>query len=101
MKHFTPTLPIRETAKNARAFVRENQDVFWTILKPLLPFIITFELLNIFIDHWIFPDGSKKLNIGSLISSYFIGRIHDLMAPRRHPRARPLRAHESIQAQKK
>lgn len=75
MKHFTPTLPIRETAKNARAFVRENQDVFWTILKPLLPFIITFEMLNIFIDHWIFPDGSKKLNIGSMMGSYFLGAL--------------------------
>ncbi|MCE7886746.1 MAG: hypothetical protein DYH13_04485 [Alphaproteobacteria bacterium PRO2] len=75
MKHFTPTLPIGETAKNARAFVRDNQDMFWTILKPLLPFIIGFELLNIFIDHWIFPDGSKRLNIGSMMSSYFLGAL--------------------------
>ena len=73
MKHFTPVLPPRETAKNARAFVKENMDIFWVILKPLLPFIVGFELLNVFIDHYLFADGTKQLGIGSLIGSYFLG----------------------------
>lgn len=72
MKHFTPALPPKEAAINSRSFIKENQDVFWAILKPLLPFIIGLELVDIFINHYFFADSNKEIRLGGFISSYFI-----------------------------
>ncbi|MBP7721026.1 MAG: hypothetical protein KA155_00670 [Alphaproteobacteria bacterium] len=75
MKHFTPTLPAGETSKNVRSFIKDNQDSFWNILKPLLPFLIGFELLDVFINHLLFPGKGKIMPLGALISSYFMAAL--------------------------
>jgi hypothetical protein len=75
MKHFTPTLPPVETSENVRNFIKNNMDTFWTILKPLLPFIVGLELIDIFINHFFFANSDKELALGSLSASYFVGAL--------------------------
>ena len=75
MKHFTPTLPVGETSVNVRNFIKNNMDTFWAILKPLLPFIVGLELIDIFINHFFFAASNKELTLGSLVASYFVGAL--------------------------
>lgn len=75
MKHFTPALPPKEAAINSRSFIKENQDVFWAILKPLLPFIIGLELLDVFVNYFFFANSNKELTLGSFVASYFVAAL--------------------------
>ena len=77
MLHFTPTLGIKDTAKNSKSFIKGNKDVFWAILKPLLPFIIVFSILDVFVTELLMPINKKtgepyEFPGGGLIASYFL-----------------------------
>lgn len=71
MRHFTPTAGIRETGDNVRGFVRENMDVFWRILKPLLPYIVGFYVLDLLIALAVGGPAHEAVPIGRLMGAYF------------------------------
>lgn len=71
MKHFTPTLPTSDTSKNVRQFVKTNIDVFWDIWKPLVPFVIVLNLLDMVVTALYFHDSDKEFGVGGFIGSYF------------------------------
>ncbi len=75
MKHFNPALLPGDASRHTRNFIADNKDVFWIILKPLLPFIIGLELIDVFINHMFFADSKKELTLGSFVASYFIGAL--------------------------
>lgn len=71
MRHFTPTAGIRETGENVRGFVRENMDVFWRVLKPLLPYIVGFYVLDLLIALAVGGPAQETVPIGRLVGAYF------------------------------
>lgn len=75
MRHFVPTLGIKETSRNVQDFVREHKSVFWDIFKPLIPYIAGLILLDVVITILIGvnPETGEytQLNIGSLLANYF------------------------------
>lgn len=76
MKHFKATAGIGETAVNARDFVRENKDIFWTVFKPLIPYIAALIFIDVVIAYAQFiqnPDDPAVGNFqpGGIIASYF------------------------------
>ncbi len=75
MKHFTPVLPAREAANNARNFVRENQDAFWAILKPLLPYILALHALDAVVMGLFVSDPNNSIQIGGIFVSYFTSML--------------------------
>ena len=69
---YQPAFETKEAALKAREFMKDHKDVFWQVLKPVLPFIIGGRLLDIFLIHLIWGAGSQnEIFIGSLISAYF------------------------------
>lgn len=72
MLHFTPTFGIRETAKNARGFVSEHMNIFWSVLKPLLPYIIALHLFDLIVS---LSTGVQEFALGSLLSTYFYAAL--------------------------
>jgi MFS family permease len=75
MKHFTPALAPGDAAKNAREFVKENKDIFWTIVKPVLPYIVGLSLLDAVISGLFFADAERGFQLGALVSGYFVAAI--------------------------
>ncbi len=75
MRHFTPVFPANEAAQNARNFVRENQDTFWTVLKPLLPYILALHALDAVIMGLFVSDPDNKMQIGGILVSYFTSML--------------------------
>lgn len=75
MRHFTPVFPANEAAQNARNFVRENQDAFWTVLKPLLPYILALHALDAVIMGLFVSDPDKSIQIGGIFVSYFTSML--------------------------
>src|SRR5688572_15226664 len=75
MKHFTPVLHNSEAAKNAREFVKENKDIFWTIVKPVLPYLVGLSFLDTLITALYFSESQQGFQVGSIISSYFYASI--------------------------
>jgi hypothetical protein len=75
MKHFTPALPARDAAKNAREFVKENKDIFQKIINPVIPYLLGLSLLDALVTGLYFPDSERGFQLGAFISSYFIASI--------------------------
>ncbi len=73
MYRYEPSYEAGETGKNMRQYVKDHRTTFWTILKPLLPFIIGAGLLDVVLTD-VFSTGGKKIEspIGAIISAYFI-----------------------------
>ncbi|NCT40119.1 MAG: hypothetical protein GW778_00450 [Alphaproteobacteria bacterium] len=76
MIHFTPTLGIKDTAKNVNHFIKENMEVFWDVFKPLIPYIVALHLFDIVITNFFMPIDAKSgeridFTLGGLIAGYF------------------------------
>ena len=76
MIHFTPTLGIKDTAKNVNGFIKENMDVFWEIFKPLAPYIIVLSIIDVIIIEYFMPVSQKtgmphQIPIAGIIAGYF------------------------------
>ena len=76
MLHFTPTLGIRDAARNTKEFIKTNMDTFWVIFKPHAPLINGLTLLDIILSVLILGEDTetgeyREFPIGGLISSYF------------------------------
>jgi len=77
MIHFTPTLGIKETAKNANHFIKDNMHVFWDIFKPFIPYIIIFTILDVIVTELFMPlnpqTGKKfEFPVGGFVVAYFL-----------------------------
>lgn len=76
MIHFTPTFGIKDTGKNAKAFIKENMPVFWNVLKPMLPYIVILYAIDMIITAFFMPidaetGESVEFALGSIIAGYF------------------------------
>lgn len=76
MIHFTPTFGIKDTAKNANEFIKGNMDAFWTIFKPLAPYIVVLTIIDIVVTEFFMPTNSKtgepyEFPLGGLLAGYF------------------------------
>lgn len=74
--YYQPTGSIIETGRNVRHFMGENMPVFWAVLKPLMPYLAFFLLLDLlFIEYVMPPDpetGEKaSASIFGIPSGYF------------------------------
>jgi len=80
MRRFEPTLGIKDTTKNVNAFIKEHMPVFWDIIKPLAPFIISLYIIDIIITNFFMPTDTKtgekiEFPLGSIIAGYFYACI--------------------------
>ncbi len=80
MTPYRATAGIGESAKNARAFVREHKSIFWDIFKPLIPFIAVLTLIDVAIAYFQIsqnPDSELAGSItpGGLIAYYFFSAL--------------------------
>ncbi len=73
MIHFAPVLPTGHASKNARTFVTEYKELFWNILKPLIPYILALNLFDALITGLFLADSEGEFQVGAMLSSYFIG----------------------------
>ncbi len=71
MRPFTPTLGARDTSKNVKEFVKDNKEIFWKILKPLLPWIVGLHLVDAVLTAIFFAESERGFALGSLVASYF------------------------------
>lgn len=76
MTPYKATGGIKESAANARAFVKEHKDIFWKVFKPLIPFIAILIGIDVAIAYFQFTENPDSENIGDfaigeLIASYF------------------------------
>ena len=71
MTGITPTLGIKETAANIGNFFRENKETLWSILKPLLPWIIGLYALDILVTVMFMADSEHEFGLGGFIAGYF------------------------------
>lgn len=51
MIHFTPTLGIKDTAKNANDFVKDNKSEFWHLMKIIAPYLAIALFAMIYIQY--------------------------------------------------
>jgi hypothetical protein len=65
----TPTLGARETGRNVRAFVKANNSMIWGIAKPLIPWLLSFDVLIYYAREFQFQTGQLII---SLFSSFFL-----------------------------
>lgn len=80
MTPYKATSGIGESAKNARAFVREHKSIFWDIFKPLIPYIAVLTLIDIAIAYYqISQDPTDEfagsITPGGLIAYYFFSAL--------------------------
>lgn len=71
MLHFTPTYGAGDTARNVRNFMRQNNNVFWDVMKPLIPWFVGLLLLDFIIHILFYANLEQSPSIGAMISSYF------------------------------
>ncbi len=73
MYKFKPVYEAGTAAEYMRGFVKDHESAFWNILKPLLPFIIGAELLDVVLSS-VLSSEEKEIEsfIGSLIGAYFM-----------------------------
>lgn len=69
---FKPTLDSGETGVAVRGFVKEYHDEFLKILKPLIPYIAGFYLLDAVITDAYFSDTKHGFQVFSILASYFV-----------------------------
>lgn len=72
MSVFKPGYDAGETAAKVRGFVKEQHDEFIKILKPLIPYIAGFYLLDAVISDAYFADSKNGFQLFSVLSSYFM-----------------------------
>lgn len=72
MTNTTPTYDVKETAKNAREFVKQNKGVVWNVFKPFIIFFLLLTLFDIVAPQALLPASYAGLQIGSIISVYFM-----------------------------
>jgi hypothetical protein len=70
MRPYTPTLGARETGKNTREFVKDNNQTLWTIAKPLIPWIVGFYLLDTIITIFFFPESKNGFQLFSIFAGF-------------------------------
>lgn len=75
--YYQPTGGILDTGRNVRSFMKENMPVFWDIVKPLLPFLALFLLLDLLVAEYLIepnPETGQKADIGifGIFSAYLI-----------------------------
>ncbi|MCC6597844.1 MAG: hypothetical protein IT559_03555 [Alphaproteobacteria bacterium] len=81
MNTLTPFLKSGEAAKTARMFLKDHKSVFWSILKPLLPYIIGLHAVDVALhmtprgSQILPPQYANALGIGALLSSYFYAAL--------------------------
>lgn len=71
MSRLTPTLGIRETAKNIKGFMKTNRSVMWDIFKPLAPWILGLTLFDVIVTLAVFPESENGFMLGQIITGYF------------------------------
>lgn len=75
--YYQPTGGILETGRKVRAFTTEYMPVFWDILKPLIPYLSLFLLLDLLFNEFVMtpdPETGKQYDVGifGIFSSYLI-----------------------------
>jgi hypothetical protein len=70
MERFAPTFGIKDTSKNIKQFIRENNSEVWKIFKPFIPFIVGLHLFDALIGG-IFPKSTGAFVLGGILASYF------------------------------
>lgn len=71
MPSLSPTLGIKDTARNVGEFVRDNKQVLWNIVKPLAPWLVGLYAIDIIVTHLYFSDSKNGFVLGSILSNYF------------------------------
>lgn len=71
MSYFKPTYAAGETGVSARNFVREHKNEFITILKPLIPYIAGFHLLDAVISDAYFSGSKNGFGLFGALAAYF------------------------------
>ena len=76
MIHFTPTLGIKDTARNVNTFIKDNMQVFWDIFKPYMPYIAGLYLVDLLVTEFLMPTNAEtgettEFALGGLIAGYF------------------------------
>lgn len=73
MTELRPIFSSRESALQVRNFVKDQHDVFLDLLRPMIPYIAGFHLLDALITDAFFQDSKHGFSLfGSLISPYFL-----------------------------
>lgn len=71
MRYFTSTPGILDTARNTREFVNANKDIFQSIFKPLIPYILGLFALDALISLY----RGEAFGLGGLIMHYFYAAL--------------------------
>jgi hypothetical protein len=72
MRNYQPTYDTKETAQNIRFFIEANQGLLWTIVKPILPYILALYALDVLINVLYFAESKYEFGLGGIIASYFL-----------------------------
>lgn len=72
MSFFKPSYDAGVAAIHVRSFVKEHHDVFLKILKPLLPYIAGFQLLDAVISDMYFSNSKDGFSLFGILSAYFV-----------------------------
>lgn len=75
MQNYEATLGIRETGKNARVFMKNNQAILWSIFKPFTGYILALLALDLAINMMFFTDSEDGFMLGAIVSSYFYAAL--------------------------
>lgn len=68
MIHFTPTLGIKDTAKNVNGFIKENHFDFINLLKMVAPYLAITLLISILFQHMAMQELTENLKNADLES---------------------------------
>ena len=71
MTGIAPTLEIKETSRNVGDFIKNHKEVFWNIVKPLLPWIVGLYAIDIFVTVVFMPESKNGFSLGSIVANYF------------------------------
>lgn len=72
MTNITPTYDVKETAQNAREFVKQNKSVIWNVFKPFVMVLLVLFLFDVVMRDVFLSDAYAGFNLGSIISVYFM-----------------------------
>ena len=72
MRHYQPSVGIKETAQNINFFIAANKPVLWGIARPLFPYILSLYALDAIITGLFYRhDPEAAFFVGGIITSYF------------------------------
>ena len=72
IRSYQPTYETKETAQNILFFIEANRGLLWGITKPLLPYIVVLNGLDVFINIFYFAGSKYEFALGGLFASYFL-----------------------------